>query len=54
MGGIKPLSKSIDLTKWLFPFAGSKQAALPDILIAGYQEIVTLNMTNIMMDKNSK
>lgn len=54
LGGTKPLSKTIDLAKWLFPFAGSAQAALPDVIIVGFQEIVALNMTNVMMDKNSK
>ena len=52
LGGIKPLFKSMDLSKWLLPF-GTDQL-LPDIIVVGFQEIVTLNVKNILSESNAQ
>lgn len=52
LGGVKPLFKSMDLTKWLLPFGSGEH--LPDIIIVGFQEIVTLNVKNVLSESNSK
>jgi hypothetical protein len=42
----------MDLSKWLLPF-GTDQL-LPDIIVVGFQEIVTLNVKNILSESNAQ
>ena len=42
----------MDLSKWLLPFGTDQH--LPDIIVVGFQEIVTLNVKNILSESNAQ
>ena len=48
LGGIKPY-ETVDLAQWLYPFRGN---FIPDIFVIGFQEIVELNASSILMGNN--
>ena len=45
LGGLVPLSETVNLNKWLFPF-GLNQ--MPDMYVIGFQEIVSLKLKNLV------
>lgn len=50
MGGVKPM-EDIDINKWLFPFEND---FMPEIFVLGFQEIIGLNVTNVVMSNKNK